>query len=74
WLSGLQVERVKAVILTDQGTFGYNFTADTLTELQLEKVAESRLEVIATQTDANWQAQLMACLIPKPPQDANSAS
>ncbi|OUS73905.1 cobalamin biosynthesis protein CobW [Pseudoalteromonas sp. A601] len=63
WLSGLQVERGKAVILTEQGTFGYNFTADTLTELPLEKVAESRLEIIATQTDAHWQAQLMACLI-----------
>lgn len=62
-LSGLQVERVKAVMLTEQGAFSYNFTADTLTELPLEEVAESRLEIIATHTDANWQAQLMACLV-----------
>lgn len=62
WLSGLQVERVKAVMMTDQGAFGYNFTADTLTELPLEEMTESRLEIIATKTDRIWQEQLMACL------------
>lgn len=33
-----------------------------LSGLQVERVTESRLEIIATKTERTWQAQLMAYL------------
>ena len=62
WLNGLQVERVKAVALTEQGAFSYNCTDDALLEMPLESAIESRLEIIASNIDDNWQAQLLACI------------
>lgn len=61
WLSGLEVERVKAVLITEDGIFGYNLTDDSLTELELDECFESRIEIIALQTADKWQAQLLDC-------------
>ena len=59
--SGLDVERMKAVFLTDEGVFGYNLTGDGLTEIELEDALESRIEIIATQTRDDWEQQLLDC-------------
>ncbi|MCA0892825.1 CobW family GTP-binding protein [Microbulbifer agarilyticus] len=64
FLSGLTVERMKAVFITDEGVLGYNLTPDTLTEVELDDCAESRIEIIAQQLEDEWEAQLMQCQLP----------
>ncbi len=53
---------MKAAFITEQGIFGYNLTPDSLTEIELDEVAESRIEIIAYQREPNWQENLMACI------------
>lgn len=43
---------MKAVFITLDGTFGYNMTRDTLTEVELDERAESRVEIIADRSAA----------------------
>lgn len=62
FLSGLGVERMKAVFITEEGIFGYNLTADTLTEIELDDCLESRIEIIATEVEEAWESRLLACL------------
>ena len=62
FLTGLVVERMKAVFITDEGTFGYNSTPDGLTEIPLAGAEESRVEMIASELDPEWEDQLLACL------------
>lgn len=62
-LTGLCVERMKAVFITNQGVFGYNLTADALTEIQLDDCLESRIEVISEQLDSSLEFQLLDCLL-----------
>lgn len=64
FLSGLDVERMKAVFITDQGIFGYNFTSDALTEIELDEYIESRIEIIGRNLSTHIEAELMRCLIP----------
>lgn len=61
-LTGLCAERMKAVFITNAGVFGYNLTADALTEIQLDDCLESRIEVISDQVDNALETQLLACL------------
>jgi G3E family GTPase len=61
-LTGLCAERIKAVFITNAGVFGYNLTADALTEIQLDDCLESRIEVISDQVDNALETQLLACL------------
>ena len=60
--SELKVERMKAVINTDKGMFGYNLTADGLTETLLNECSESRIEFIADAIDESLEIQLMECM------------
>lgn len=62
-LAGLRVERMKAVFITDAGVFGYNLTADGLTEIVLDKCLESRIEMIADNLDDSLETQLLACVV-----------
>ena len=62
-LTGLCVERMKAVFITNQGVYGYNLTADSLTEIQLDDCLESRIEVISDAIDNSLEAELLACLL-----------
>ena len=62
FLNGLEAERMKAVFITDQGIFGYNLTPDALTEIPLDECMESRIEMIATNINPDWHAQLLGCL------------
>ena len=63
FLSGLVVERMKAVFITENGIYGYNLTSDTLTEIELDDCLESRIEIIANELDHQWEEQLLACTI-----------
>lgn len=62
FLSGLNTERMKAAFITEQGIFGYNLTPDSLTEIELDEIAESRIDIIAYQRESNWQENLLACI------------
>ena len=62
FLSGIDAERMKAVFITEDGIFGYNLTADALTEMELDDAMESRIEIIASTLSATWEEQLMACI------------
>jgi G3E family GTPase len=62
FLSGIVAERVKAVFITENGVFGYNLTADALTEIELDDCLESRIEIIANEIGDQWETQLLACI------------
>jgi len=62
FLSGLEVERLKAVFITESGIFGYNMTPDALTEVGMDDCAESRIEIIAEQINPDWEQALRDCI------------
>jgi G3E family GTPase len=59
-LSGISAERLKGVFMTREGVFGYNLTADALTEIPLDDCAESRVEIIAVEIDDSWEKDILA--------------
>lgn len=61
-LSGIVSERMKAVFITNNGTFGYNLTNDALMEMTLDQCSESRLEIITENINDEWESQLMRCI------------
>ena len=63
--SQLQVIRLKAVIRTDRGLFGFNWMDENLQCIKLTQLELSRVEVIDTQP-ASWEGledQLIQCQI-----------
>ena len=63
WLSGLQVQRMKAVFITDEGIYAYNMTSDALTQLELDECNESKIEIIAFEINEKWEQALFDCLV-----------
>lgn len=65
----LNVERMKAVFITESGVFGYNQTNDGLAEVELDDCPESRIELISdTVTDTDFlESQLLNCLYESSP-------
>jgi len=61
-LTELKVERMKAVMITDKGFFGYNLTADRFTEVELDECSESRLELIDKTIDKSFEIHLLKCI------------
>ncbi|CCN48580.1 putative Cobalamin (vitamin B12) biosynthesis CobW-like [Vibrio nigripulchritudo MADA3029] len=61
-LTGLNVERMKAVFITESGIFGYNMTSDGLAEAELDDCYESRIELISTKIDESFESQLLGCV------------
>jgi len=63
-LKRIDVERLKAVVITDDGVFAYNRTRDSLTEQMLDDCLETRIEVISDQLDrAVLKQSLFNCLV-----------
>ncbi|MEO1081084.1 MAG: CobW family GTP-binding protein [Pseudomonadota bacterium] len=62
FLRELDVERVKAVFITQAGIFGYNGTRDGVSETELDDCIESRIEIIAQALEADLEQRLYACL------------
>ncbi|MGF1729892.1 CobW family GTP-binding protein [Photobacterium kasasachensis] len=58
----LNVERMKAVFITESGIFGYNQTPDGLTEVELDDCDESRIELISDTILETFEAQLLSCV------------
>jgi len=62
FLTDIEVTRVKAVFITSQGIYGYNTANDGAVEVTLDECNESRIEIICTQIDENWQQALLNCI------------
>ena len=62
FFAGLNVERLKAVVITSEGIFSYNISADCLTEQELDECLETRIEIIAKSLDPNWEDGLLSAL------------
>lgn len=62
FLSGIEAERMKAVFITDGGVYGYNLASTALTEITISECEESRIEIIASTVDDEWEDQLMLCM------------
>ena len=62
FLSGLNVERMKAVFITRDGVFAYNMTRDALSETELDDCIDSRMEIIAVKINPDWVNGLTGCL------------
>lgn len=56
-------ERVKAVFNTDKGFLGFNLDQDALTEVELENVLESRIEIISESLKDSIEEDLMKCIL-----------
>ncbi len=63
FLSSLKVERIKAIFITDSGAFSYNQAKETLTEVALNKCAESRIELLFNNGEDDIETQLLDCII-----------
>ena len=63
FITGLNVQRLKAVVITQSGVFAYNLAEDTLTEVELSDCLESRIEIIADMIHEDWLSQLQKCMI-----------
>jgi G3E family GTPase len=62
FLKHINAERMKAVFITNEGVFGYNLTSDALTETALDECLESRIEIIASSINNDWEATLFSCI------------
>lgn len=70
-LDKLKVERLKAIMITNEGIFSYNIVDDAISEKELDDCLESRIEVIINEQVASkagaddisgmWEQQLVAC-------------
>ena len=63
FLQQLQVDRAKAVFITERGIYGYNLAGSTLSEIEIDDCAESRIEIIAEHIEAGWEPALLDCLL-----------
>ena len=65
WLSGLDIERAKGLINTQQGAYVFNLRESVLSEMPTRALDESRLELISSASleEAELQQALLACLV-----------
>ena len=59
---GLIVDRMKAVLITDNGVFGFNLTPDKFTESEFDECSESRIELISESIDESFEEGLLDCI------------
>ena len=59
---GLIVDRMKAVLITDNGVFGFNLTHDEFTETEFDECSESRIELISESIDESFEEGLLDCI------------
>jgi len=62
FLQGVQAERIKAVLITEAGIFGYNISGSEFSEVPIDDCMESRLEIISLESDPQWEQALMQCV------------
>jgi hypothetical protein len=62
FLQSVHAERIKAVLITEAGIFGYNISGSEFSEVPIDDCMESRLEIIALESDLHWEKALIQCL------------
>ena len=62
WMHNLNVERLKAVVITSDGVFSYNVVDNEVTEAELSECSETKIEIIAIELDPIWDEELTKCL------------
>lgn len=63
FLNSIEVERLKAVVNTENGIFGYNISDGSVTEISLFGGGQSCVEIICESVNDQWETQLLDCLI-----------
>ena len=63
FLQQLQVDRAKAVFITERGIYGYNLAGTILSEIEIDECVESRIEIIAEHINEGWETALLGCLV-----------
>ena len=63
FLSQLDVERMKAVFITEKGIYGYNLSGAVLSEVEIDDCLETRVEIITREVNTGWEAMLLDCLL-----------
>ena len=62
FLKSVDADRIKAVLITDEGAFGYNISSGVFSEVPIDDCMESRIEVISLQSNPCWEGALLGCL------------
>lgn len=62
FLSSLNVIRMKAVIITNEGCFHYNSVHDQFNSTKLSECYESKMTIIAVKINPEWEQKLTDCL------------
>ena len=62
FLQSIDADRIKAVLITDEGTFAYNISGAVFSEMPIDDCMESRVEVISLQSNPCWEEALLGCL------------
>ncbi len=66
FIASLNVTRLKAVFITNEGNFAYNLTGKegniANNEVKLTECNESRIEIICSEIDKAWEEELLNCL------------
>jgi G3E family GTPase len=62
-LNHIDAIRIKAVIISEKGHYSFNVTADSFNETLLKGCVESRIEIICSTIDENWQRDILDTLI-----------
>jgi G3E family GTPase len=63
-LSHIEAIRIKAVIVSEKGNYSCNITRDGVTETPLNNCTESRIEIICTTINEDWQQSIQLTLMP----------
>lgn len=63
WINNLNIERLKAVCITEESVIGFNKTPDGLQILELDDCIESRFEIISETINDQWESELLACVL-----------
>jgi hypothetical protein len=64
-IKSVSAERVKALVRTNEGDLGFNYAGDSITELKVRPLDDSRIELIATEDFlvADFETQLLSATV-----------
>jgi G3E family GTPase len=64
-IKSISAERVKALLRTNEGDLGFNYAGDSIAELKLRPLDDSRIELIATEEflAADFETQLLSVMM-----------
>ena len=63
FLKGADADRIKAVLITDEGIVGFNMSGSAFSEVQIDECLESRLEIISSESNPRWEQALLECVV-----------